>query len=244
MSDHREHSTSFPVSLVARGRSKLGAGTALVDEDVLRLLLLDSPSGEKVLQISYESIAGVGLTAGAVMISMRDGVALTLASPQAPELRTRLLSACRALPEVTRALRALGSRRTLRGTRRNPTDKERRFFAPLIAARRASMEAREATAVVKSFDAERLIRDITAVVLDFAAEGGGSQPARRRALEAELTDASEQLTATLQELAAASMRPLNDVDDLATWRAWAAAVQRAFEAADRSWAEIEPIVNR
>jgi hypothetical protein len=33
------------------------------------------------------------------------------------------------------------------------------------------------------------------------------------------------------------------VDDLATWRLWAAAVQRTFEAADRSWASIEPIVN-
>jgi hypothetical protein len=244
MSEHREHSASFPVSLIARGRSRLGAGTALVDEDVLRLLLLDSPSGEKVLQIKYESIAGVGLTAGAVMISLRDGAALMLTSQQAPELRTRLLSACRALPEVTRALRALGSRRALRGTRRNPTDKERRFFAPLIAARRASMEARDAAAVVRSFDAERLIREITAVVLDFAAEGGGAHPARRRALEAELTDASEQLTVILRELVDAATRPLNDVDDLAAWREWAAAVQRTFEAADRAWAEIEPIVNR
>ena len=59
-----------------------------------------------------------------------------------------LLAACRALPEVTRALRALGSRRGAGGTRRNPGDREGRFFAPFISARRASMDARDARAVI------------------------------------------------------------------------------------------------
>src|SRR4051812_49401714 len=230
--------------MVARGPSKLGAGTVLVDEDVLRLLLLESPSGEKALQIKYDSVAGVALTSGGVTVSLRDGVVLTLATRQAADLRARLLAGCRALPEVTRALRALGSRRTSRGTRRNPTDKERRFFAPLISARRASMEARDSAAVVRAFDAERLTREIFAVVGDFAAEDGAGHPARRRALEAELTDAYEQLGTELEALAAAATKALADVDDLGTWRAWAAAVQRTFEAADRAWASIEPIVTR
>jgi hypothetical protein len=55
---------------------------------------------------------------------------------------------------------------------------------------------------------------------------------------------SEQLFAALVELDALGRSALGDVDDLARWRSWAGAVQRVFEAADRSWSAIEPIVNR
>jgi hypothetical protein len=244
VTEHRDQAGSFVITMVARGRTRLGAATALVDEDVLRLLLVDSATGEKALQIKYESIIGVATTGGSVVLSLRDGRTLTLSAAEAPELRMRLLAACRALPEVTRALRALGSRRASRGTRRNPTDTEGRFFAPLIAARRASMDARDAPSVVASFDADRLSREISAIVLDFAAEGGGGHPARRRALEAELTDVSEQLFLALTELGQVARHALSDVDDLAAWRSWAATVQRVFEAADRSWSAIEPIINR
>ncbi len=181
---------------------------------------------------------------GSIVITSSDGRDLTASTKDALSFRLRVLAACRALPEVTRALRALGSRRGERGTRRNPTDKEARFFAPLIAARRASMDARDAGGVIATFGAKRLAHDITATILDFAAERAAGHPARRRALEAELADASDQLMVSLTDLEQAAALAISDVDDLGRWRAWAAGVQRVFEAADRSWVTIESVVTR
>jgi hypothetical protein len=243
MTEHRDRAAGFAITAAMRGRSTLGPGTALVDEDLFRLLLLGAPSSEKSLQVKYDAIKGVATNGSSITISVQDGRDLTLTTAEATLLRARVLAACRALPEVTRALRALGSRRASRGTRRNPTDKEGRFFSPLIAARRASMDARDATSVVAAFDAKRLTREMTATIVDFAAAGGTGHPARRRALEADLSDVSEQLSVALAELDELGQQALSDVDDLTRWRSWAAAVQRVFEAADRSWAAIEPIVN-
>lgn len=244
MSQHAASVANFALDTVTVAGKRLGPGTALVDEDVLRVLLLEAPTGEKTLQLRYDAIVGVGIGGGSVVITCRDGREFAASTRDAASFRLRVLAACRALPEVTRALRALGSRRGARGTRRNPTDKEARFFAPLITARRASMEARDAGGVIAAFGARRLAQDITATILDFAAEQGAGNPARRRAFEAELGDASDQLAVALTDLEQAAALAISDVDDLGRWRAWAAGVQRVFEAADRSWMTIEPVVSR
>jgi hypothetical protein len=247
MSSHaptRDHVSNFVLASVTLAGTLLGPGTALVDEDVLRVLLLDAPTGEKALQLHYDSIVGVAMSDGSVVVSCRDGRQLVVSTKDASSFRLRMLAACRALPEVTRALRALGSRRGSRGTRRSPPDKEARFFAPMIAARRASMESRDAGGVIAAFGAKRLAQEVTATILDFAAVQAAGHPARRRALEAELGDASEQLTVALADLEQLAALAISDVDDLGRWRAWAAGVQHVFEAADRSWAAIEPIVSR
>jgi hypothetical protein len=244
MSHHTASVASFVLDSVTVSGKPLGLGTALVDEDVLRVLLLDAATGEKALQVRYDSIVGVAMGDGSVVITTRDGRDLAASTSEASSFRLRVLAACRALPEVTRALRALGSRRGAAGTRRNPSDKEARFFAPLITARRASMESRDAGAVIAAFGAKRLAQEIAATILDFAAAQAAGHPARRRALEAELGDATDQLTAALTDLERTAALAISDVDDLGRWRAWAAGVQRVFEAADRSWVAIEPVVSR
>jgi hypothetical protein len=240
----REQGGTFALASATLGGKPLGPGTALVDEDVLRVLLLDSPTGEKTVQVRYDLIVAVRLGAGSVVVDCRDGRGLVVATEEPAAFRGRLLAACRALPEVTRALRALGSRRGLRGTRRNPSDREGRFFAPFIAARRAAMEARDASAVIASFDARQLARSVAATIMAFTDQQSAGHPARRRALEAELTDAAEELSTALTTLAALAADAAADVDDLARWRSWAAGVQSVFEAADRSWLTIEPVVER
>jgi hypothetical protein len=244
MSHHTASLANFVLDSVTVAGNRLGPATALVDEDVLRVLLLDAPTGEKTLQVRYESIVGVATGAGSVVITSRDGRDIAASTKDASSFRLRLLAACRALPEVTRALRALGSRRGARGTRRNPTDQEASFFAPLIAARRASMEARDAGGVIAAFGAKRLAQEIAATILAFAVAQAAGHPARRRALEAELGDASDQLTLALTDLEQVAALAISDVDDLGRWRVWAAGVQRVFEAADRSWVAIEQVVSR
>lgn len=240
----RDQGVSFALMAVEWGGTSLGPGTALVDEDVLRILLVESPTGEKALQFRYDFIVGVSMSHGTVVLTARDGRGLEVVTTDAPSFRARLLAACRALPEVTRALRALGSRRGARGARRNPGDKEARFFAPLIRARRAAMDARSAANVVSAFDAARLAKAHADTILLFSEELSAGHPARRRALEAELSDATEQLSQALDALAELAILAASDVDDLVRWRAWATGVQSVFEAADRSWTAVEPIVSR
>lgn len=240
----REQGNSFALTMTTLGSKRLGPGTALVDDDMLRVLLLDAADGEKAVQLRYDSIVGIGMSDGAVMITCRDGRGFTAATSEASVLRQRLLAACRSLPEVTRALRALGSRRGVGGARRNPGDREGRFFAPFIAARRASMDARDAKAVVAAFEARELARALGATIRRFSVELGAGHAARERALEAELLDAVEQLDAELSRLDELASRALSDVDDLARWRSWAGGVQRVFETADRAWVTMEPVLER
>jgi hypothetical protein len=239
----REPDGGFAITSTVWSGRRLGQGTALIDEEVLRILLTDSTGGDKSLQLRYESIAGVALSDGSVVITCRDGQTLKVVTRQANAFRGTVLAACRALPEVTRALRALGSRRARGGVRRNPGDREATFFAPLIAARRRSMEAQDAVAVVAAFDAAALAKAVGDVIVSFAAELGQDHPARRRAFEAELTDATEELSAALERLIELAERAMADVDDLGRWRGWASGVRDVFEAADRSWVVIERIVS-
>jgi hypothetical protein len=240
----RDQGGSFALTSASFGGKRLGPSTALIDEDVLRVLLLDSPSGDKALQIRYDTIEGITATETAVTLACRDGRNLVVATADPEAFRQRMLAACRALPEVTRALRALGSRRGSRGTRRNPGDGEGRFFAPLIAARRRAMDVRDAQGVIAAFEVHRLAEGLDSTLQVFADELAAGYPARRRALEAELSDALEQLIAALDTLSVLATTAMADVDDLVHWRAWAAGVQSVFEAADRAWVDIERIVSR
>jgi hypothetical protein len=240
----REAGGSYALTMATLAGRKLGPATALVDEDVLRVLLLDATGGEKALQIRYESIVGVALGDGAAMVSCRDGRSLVAKTTEASALRQALLAACRSLPEVTRALRALGSRRGIGGTRRNPSDREGRFFAPFISARRASMDARDARGVIAAFDSKELARSLLATITVFARERAAGHPARQRALEAELSDGIEVLEQALERLRELADQASSDVDDLARWRSWASGVQQVFEAADRAWVAIEPSMER
>jgi len=240
----RDHMTSYSLSGVALGRKRLGPGTALVDDDVLRLLLLDSPTGEKTLQIHYDAILGAAIGHGTVIISCKDNTSLVVTTREANALRGRLLAACRALPEVTRTLRALGSSRGSRRTGRDVGPREARFFSPLIDARRESMQARDALSVIAAFDARSLRHEIEVVLAEFADREAVGHPARRRAIEAELSDNAEGLMAALDALGEAAALAAADVDDLARWRSWAGAVQRVFEVADRVWTTVEPLMER
>jgi hypothetical protein len=240
----REQGGSFALEKGTLGGRNLGPATALVDEDVLRVLLLDADSGEKAIQIRYESIVGVIPGDGSITVACRDGRDFIAATTEAAAFRQSVLAACRSLPEVTRALRALGSRRGAGGLRRNPGDREGRFFAPFISARRASMDAREARAVIAAFDPRELARSLNATIAVFARERAAGNGARQRALEAELSDGIEQLEAALGRLKELAEQAARDVDDLGRWRAWAAGVQQVFEAADRAWVAIEPTMER
>jgi hypothetical protein len=139
-----------------------------------------------------------------------------------------------ALPELTLALRALGSRRRRRGE----GNEQERFFAPLLEARRAAARAPDLEAAITSFDVARLNtsfdKTIGALAADRAASG---RPAARRALEARLQEGLEPLRRALSDLGERADALLR-ADEGArpdAWRRWADQLRAVFACADRCW---------
>jgi hypothetical protein len=138
------------------------------------------------------------------------------------------------VPELTLALRSLGSRRRRRG---DGTEHER-FFAPLLEARRAAARAADLEAAVTAFDAGRLNASLDKMVRALAADRApsGRSPARR-ALEARLQERIEPLRHALDALGAVADDLLISDDETRpdAWRRWAAQLRAVFECADRCW---------
>jgi hypothetical protein len=142
---------------------------------------------------------------------------------------------CRSLPELTRALRAFGSRRGHRSTRAVAAADQQRFFAPLLEARRRAGAAGPPIEVIRAFAAAQLESELIAALDAFAAERYAEPGPSRRALHAELTDIAEPLVMAIQALGQAASEASESVENLQLWRAWARQLSATFETADRVW---------
>ena len=229
-----------PIGVVATriGRTELGQGTVTIDDEVLTILVRDD-SGERPIRLRLVAIDSTALSEEEVNIALRDGTRLTLASPQAGELRDIILTHCRILPELTHALRAFGSRRGSRAIRKTGHTEQQRFFAPLLEARRQAVRAETPQGTLQAFDAGVLARAVDEAIQAFAIERYGENGPARRALAAELVDLTEPLQNAFERLRAAAERAGASIDDLALWRAWAAELRATFEVADRIWMSLD-----
>lgn len=141
------------------------------------------------------------------------------------------------LPELTRALRALGSSR--RGG-----DSQLLLFGPLLEARRRAADARSVQARVRAFNATDLNRSLDRAIERIVADWPDARPAARRALRHELVERVDGYSSALREL---DQRAANAVDAdedarLSAWRWWTRQLLAVFEAADRAWLAIRPVV--
>ena len=148
----------------------------------------------------------------------------------------QIVAAALALPEFTRTMRGLGSRRGHVGGDHD------RFFAGLLSARRAAEGFEEPDSRLAAFDPRRLTAATTALLGELASERFPASPPDRRALEAELLEHAERLYAALETLgeAAERVRMSGNAVRLARWRDWTWAVLRVFEEADRCWIAMVP----
>jgi hypothetical protein len=141
------------------------------------------------------------------------------------------------LPELTLALRTLGSPR-----RRHPGDEQERFFAPLLEARRAAARAATVEGAVDAFDAERLRASFDRAIRVLAADHAPSNRAAvRRALEARLQERLEPLRDALSELAtrADALLRADDTSHHEAWSRWAEQLRAVFTSADRCWPGVD-----
>jgi hypothetical protein len=229
-----------PIAVVATriGRTDLGEGTVTIDDEVLTILVHDD-SGERPIRLRLVAIDSAAVADGEVIIALRDGTRLTLASPSAGELRDIILAHCRVVPELTHALRTFGSRRGSRARRNTAPTEQQRFFAPLLDARRQAVRAETPPGALEAFDAGVLARAVEEAIQALAVERYGENGPARRALEAELVDLSEPLQHAFERLRVAADRAGSSIDDLALWRAWSAELRATFEVADRIWMSLD-----
>jgi hypothetical protein len=142
------------------------------------------------------------------------------------------------LPELTLALRTLGSRRGRRGE----GDEQERFFAPLLEARRAAARASDLESIVTSFDAGRLGASFDRAIRAIAADRVAShRPPARRALEARLHERLEPLRQALSELGelADALLRADESSRPDAWRRWADQLRVVFLCADRCWPSLD-----
>jgi hypothetical protein len=142
------------------------------------------------------------------------------------------------LPELTLALRTLGSRRRRRGE----GAEQERFFGPLLEARRAAARAADVETAVSSFDAERLTASLDKTIRAIAADRAPSgRPPARRALEARLQERIQPLRDALHELGerASDLLSSDEGSRGDAWRRWADQLRVVFACADRCWPSLD-----
>lgn len=235
--------TRAPIRLTATrvGRTDLGDGTAVIDEDAITVSMRANAS-QRPIRVPLTSIDTVSISGDELHLVLRDGTQMALASPSAESMRDDVLIRCRAMPEVTRALRAFGSRRGQRSTRETAAAEQQRFFSPLLEARRKAGAAGGPMAVMSAFDAASITQSLTAALASFAIDRHGETGPARRALEAELVDAAEPLSIALHAMGEAAAHAGGDIENLHLWRAWSAQVLASFEIADRVWLAIDGVL--
>src|SRR5262245_22048363 len=118
------------VSALRVGRTDVGAATALMDDDALTLVVRVE-SEERSLR--FATIDSVRRAGDDLELIVRDGTRVSLSAPPESSLADDLLGRCRSIPELTRTLRAFGSRRPRPGARTTGRDsdagEQQRFFA-------------------------------------------------------------------------------------------------------------------
>jgi hypothetical protein len=230
--------TPAPITIDATrvGRTDLGPSSVTVDDDTLTIVIR---SGESPTQIALAVIDELSLADSRLELRLRDGTRVVLSSPASADLRNDIVTRCRTLPELTRTLRAFGSRRRQRGPKSTAASDQQRFFAPLIDARRNALAANAPEATIDAFDARRLDAAVSAALRALASDRFAEPGPERRALEAELIDLSEPLSEALAALGEAAAQATDHIDDLRHWRVWAAQLRMTFEVADRVWLTLD-----
>ena len=218
-----------------RGRALSGQATILLVEDGVRI---DASAGEITIRAS--AIDGVAYRDARLTLYLREDEVVTVEGSQRLAVIARALaSGVCALPELTRQLRGLGSRRG------RPGSEHDRFFAPLLAARKKCERAADAPARIRSFDAAAIGAAITEAIAALAKGRYPSSAPDRRALEAEMLELTEPLMASLDRLRTASTRATGEMGgerSFVVWRDWCAAVGDVFERADASWMAFGPVL--
>ena len=190
-------------------------------------------------RLALAGIDGVSIADRQLTLYLASGDVLDLSGDDALRaLGMQLMDRASVMPELTRGLRSLGSRRGTPGTAHDA------WFAPLLSARRAVEGVSDPLRQVELLDAPRLTETITRVIGELAAIRAPTDAAMQRGIEAALEEDAEPLFAALKrlELAADTLRGSAPDSRLADWRRWVEMLREVFAAADESWARAADVL--
>ena len=231
-----------PITVTAtgliRGQELAGSATVALRGDVLELvtrtvrhaLPLAALDGTRILESGALELA----------LDASDVIVLYAGINGAASLRAlgdELFKRACTIPEFTRALRGLGSRRA------GPGSEHDRFFRPLLEARRGAERAARADGARLAFDAASLRAAFSRRIREMAHERYPHDPPERRALEAEATDVAAPLYQAIiaLDLTQRALDAAADIDRFARWREWTESLQRVFAQADDVWLALRPV---
>ena len=212
-------------------------GTPVVARLAGGRLVVEDAAGRPVRDVHLDDVLEVARKGLRVEVSSLRELPVEVECERAEQLDAALVAACCAVPELTRALRSLGSSRLRAGG-----GAQREFFAPLLEARRRAEESVGRAGIVRAFDPDRLNRAFDAYFLALTERRADLRPAARRAFAAQAEEAAEPLRgaiAAVREMAGAAANPRED-SRVASWRAWSQALHSMFAAADQCWGALQP----
>ena len=220
-------------------RPMSGVASVAVDADGVVVTPLDAAlQADAPMRIPFDGVDGVTHASdsmGTLTIHLRGGGRLTGAGdPRVAQVADAILVRGRAMPELARAIRALGAR--------GGGAAQDAFFQPLLDARRHAVAG--GLAAVDAFDPAALRVAFEHRLASLAAERGAERAPARRALEARLLDAAEPLFAALPPLsdAADRVRSAPPAEALRHWRGWVQALRAVFDRADAAWAQLRDVL--
>jgi len=187
-------------------------------------------------RLALDGIDGVSLGPSQLTLYLASGDVLDLSGDDALRvLGAQLVDRACAMPELTRALRAFGSRRGSPGASHDASHDA--WFAPILSARRAIEGVTDPLRQVELLNADRLAESMTKVIAELAAIQAPTDLPAQRAIEAVLEEAAEPLFVAITRMALAADALRGGALDtrMADWRRWVATVRAVFVAIDDSW---------
>lgn len=213
---------AFDVVVVAS--SLVGAATGPARLSLGDLISIETRHA--MIQLPVDAITSCARSDATLVIVAGARGSVELTSPDSRGIAEALAERACVLPELTLAMRSLGSRHG------GPAPEHDRFFGPLIRSRALSEQARDADARMRAFDASVLEASLIETVSALAHLRHAKSPPHRRAMEAQLLEFADPLLAALRALR--SNEEQGD-DVIAVWCAWSASVRAVFVEADRFW---------
>lgn len=219
---------------LVRGEEVAGPATIEFVDEGVRVAV----EGHAATVFPIAALDGLRAAPSALTLYLDTGDVVELTDNDAlPALGRRIESAVCDVPELTLALRALGS------TRGSPGAEHDRFYAPFLAARRGAQRASDAAARLAALDAARLRGELEGVLQALAADQHPRSAPERRALETKLGELAAPAFAALDRLDEAARTFAEQGGDDASfvrWRDWAVACRTMFTEVDRCWAAAAP----
>jgi hypothetical protein len=192
-------------------------------------------------RLSLDRLEGIQHVDGLLTLYLQGGDVIELRGDvHVAAFAAQLADTIHVMPELTRGLRSLGS---VRGT---PGPAHDRWFAPMLAPRRAVVDVHDPVRQLALFDVQKLLRELDRAIAEIAAVNAPEGGARRRALEAALEEEAEPLFVVLERLGErAQALQESPIDQrLAEWRRWVRALHQVFSAADECWPRCAALLPR